>query len=194
MRKHRSSACGKPYLCCQGLYSHQIVCTKAEHVACMRHEPDRRMRLGHSSTCLPVNEALPQRPAPAAQVAHALPGQEGRPGEEALQVPVRQPELRPHTLPHSLLACMHQRGQARCSTSLSMMHTVAHAWISTLQWPANTKTLTLTGMPYDMHPIHGSTSEITSVQDSMQCNHDAAACSHCAQCSKVEQWCNTKDA
>lgn len=59
-----------------------------------------------SSTCLPVNEALPQRPAPAAQVAHALPGQEGRPGEEALQVPLRQPKLRPHALPHRLLACM----------------------------------------------------------------------------------------
>ena len=56
-------------------------------------------------TCLPVNEALPQRPAPAAQVAHALPGQEGRPGEETLQVLVRQPELRPHALPHRLLAC-----------------------------------------------------------------------------------------
>ena len=66
-------------------------------------------------TCLPVNEALPQRPAPAAQVAHALPGHKGRPREEALQVLVRQPKLRPHALPHRLLACMDQRSLSwRC--------------------------------------------------------------------------------
>ena len=63
-------------------------------------------------TCLVVDVALRQGPRVAAQVAHALPGQEGGPAEVLPQVLPGDVKLLPHLLPDVLLPCS---GQTRVS-------------------------------------------------------------------------------
>lgn len=68
-------------------------------------------------TGLVVDVALWQGPRIAAQIAHAVPGQEGGPAEVLAQLFCSDPELCPHLLPYVLLPCIQvtANGQARKS-------------------------------------------------------------------------------
>ena len=59
-------------------------------------------------TCLVIYVALRQGPRVAAEIAHALPGQEGGPAEMLLQILPGDVKLLPHLLPDVLLPCSGQ--------------------------------------------------------------------------------------
>lgn len=65
----------------------------------------QNIHCGQMFTGLTIDVALGKGAAIAAQVAHALPGQEGGAGKEGLQILGGDVELRPYLLPDVLLPC-----------------------------------------------------------------------------------------
>ena len=90
--------------------SASIMATLCEtlHRSAGRGNAVSRMGWPDVATCLVIDVALRQGPCVAAQVAHALPGQEGGPAEVLLQILSGDVKLPPHLLPDVLLPCSGQ--------------------------------------------------------------------------------------